>query len=115
MAAVKTASVNVRIDQHIKLQAEAILSQMGIPRAVAIDMFYRQIILHSGIPFALNVPQSPAAELPTRDAMTDEAFDHMMQTGLAQAKADESTDADVFFKQLDRRLCSSDRIMQRRA
>lgn len=101
MAAVKTASVNVRIDNQVKIQAEAILSQMGIPRAVAIDMFYRQIIMHSGLPFSLTIPRAEAKELPTRDAMSDEAFDQMMMTGLQQARADESLDAEDFFDKLE--------------
>jgi len=47
--------------------------------------------------------------------MTDEAFHQMMQTGLAQAKADDSTDADAFFDQLAQRLCFIDDAMRRRA
>lgn len=101
MAAVKTASVNVRIDNQVKIQAEAILSQMGIPRAVAIDMFYRQIIMYSGLPFSLTIPRAEAKDLPTRDAMSDEAFDQMMMTGLQQARADESLDAEDFFDKLE--------------
>ena len=40
----KTANVNVRIQENIKQQAEQILDTIGIPRATAIDIFYRQII-----------------------------------------------------------------------
>lgn len=101
MAAVKMASVNVRIDNNVKVQAEAILAQMGIPRTVAIDMFYRQIIMHSGLPFSLNIPKAKAKELTTRDAMSDEEFDQMIMTGLKQAMADESVDADEFFDKLE--------------
>ena len=36
----KTANVNVRIQENIKDQAEKISSQIGLPRAVAIDLFY---------------------------------------------------------------------------
>ena len=53
MAAIKAASVSVRIDANIKTQAEAILQKLGISRATAIDMFYRQIIMQNGIPFPL--------------------------------------------------------------
>lgn len=52
----KTASVNVRIQENIKEEAEKILSQIGLSRAVAIDLFYRQIIMNNGIPFSLTVP-----------------------------------------------------------
>ncbi|MCT7830374.1 MAG: type II toxin-antitoxin system RelB/DinJ family antitoxin, partial [Lactobacillus iners] len=42
MAVTKTANVNVRIQENIKQQAEQILETIGISRATAIDMFYRQ-------------------------------------------------------------------------
>ena len=50
--------VNVRIQENIKQQAEQILETIGISRATAIDMFYRQIILNNGIPFSLTIPKS---------------------------------------------------------
>jgi len=65
----KTASVNVRIQENIKEQAEKILSQIGLSRAVAIDLFYRQIIMNNGIPFSLTVPQK---QLSIRETMTEE-------------------------------------------
>ncbi|WP_436800666.1 type II toxin-antitoxin system RelB/DinJ family antitoxin, partial [Trueperella pyogenes] len=37
--------MNVRIREDVKARAEEILETMGIPRATAIDMFYRQIIM----------------------------------------------------------------------
>ena len=96
--AVKTANVNARIDQNIKTQAEAILSRIGLPRSVAIDAFYRQIIIHGGIPFPLTITEP---RFPARDTMTVAEFDRMMAAGLAQAKADESFDVDEVFDELE--------------
>jgi addiction module RelB/DinJ family antitoxin len=59
----KTANVNSRISLEVKQQAEHILDNLGIPRAVAIDMFYRQIIAHNGIPFSVTLP----TYVPARD------------------------------------------------
>ena len=101
MAATKTASVNVRIDQTIKAQAEAILEQIGLPRAVAIDAFYRQIIIHGGIPFSLTIP---SAKTPAFDEMNAEQFNLMMETGIAQAKAGDSFDVDEVFDEIEARL-----------
>ena len=78
----KTANVTARIQPEIKEQAEAILSQLGIPVSVFIDMAYRQVILRDGIPFSLDL----ATRLPTRDALSRDEFDAMMQTGLDQAR-----------------------------
>lgn len=92
MPAIKTANVNARIDHNIKTQAEAILTQLGLPRSVAIDAFYRQIIIHGGLPFSLTIPES---KLPAYDDMSVAEFNQMMTTGLAQAKADDSFDMDT--------------------
>ena len=43
MTSIKTATVNVRIQENVKIEAEAI------------DLFYSQIIMHNGIPFPLEI------------------------------------------------------------
>ena len=91
--AFKTANVNARIQLDIKQQAEAILTRIGIPRSVAIDMFYRQIIMQNGIPFPVKVTSS----VPARDVMSDEQFNQVMQTGYEQAMADDAFDLDEVF------------------
>lgn len=95
--ALKTANVNSRIEIDIKQRAESILDQLGIPRSVAIDMYYRQIIAHNGIPFSLTLPVA----VPARDEMTTAQFNEMMETGLRQAKADASFGVDEVFAELE--------------
>ncbi|MBR2593846.1 MAG: type II toxin-antitoxin system RelB/DinJ family antitoxin [Firmicutes bacterium] len=95
--ATKTANVNSRIKLDIKQQAEAILDRLGIPRSVAIDMYYRQIIAHNGIPFSLTLPIT----VPARDEMTTAQFNQMMDTGLQQAKDDDSFGIDEVFAELE--------------
>lgn len=46
----KTANITARIHPDIKESAEAILEKIGIPVSVFIDMAYRQVINHNGIP-----------------------------------------------------------------
>ena len=98
MSVNKTANVNARIDADIKMQAENILSRIGLPRSVAIDAFYRQIIIHGGLPFSLTIP---ASRLPAYDEMAVEDFNNMMRTGLEQAKNDDSFDMDEVFEELE--------------
>ena len=98
MPAIKTANVNARIDQNVKTQAEAILTRMGLPRSVAIDIFYRQIIMHGGLPFPVTIPTS---RLPSLDEMSTAEFNKMMAAGLTQAKADDSMDMDEVFDALE--------------
>ena len=95
--AVKTANVNSIMKLDVKQRAEGILDRLGIPRSVAIDMYYRQIIAHNGIPFTLTLP----ATVPSRDEMTTAQFDQMMATGLQQAKEDDSFDVEEVFQELE--------------
>ena len=92
--ATKTANVTARIQPNIKEQAEAILERLGIP--VSIDMTYRQVIMRDGVPFSLDIPD----KLATRDSITQAEFNTMMQTGLAQAKRNDSLSVDEAFNQL---------------
>jgi len=94
----KTANVTARIQPEIKEQAEAILSQLGIPVSVFIDMAYRQVILRDGIPFSLDL--ATRLPLPTRDALSRDEFDAMMQTGLDQARRGESSPLNEAFARL---------------
>ena len=87
--AVKTANVTARIQPNIKEQAEA-------PVSVFIDMTYRQVIMRDGVPFSLDIPDKFA----TRDSITKAEFDTMMQTGLSQAKRNDSVSVDEAFEQL---------------
>ena len=93
--ATKTANVTARIQPNIKEQAEAILDRLGIPVSVFIDMTYRQVIMRDGVPFSLDIPD----KLVTRDSITQAEFDTMMQTGLAQAKKNDSVSVDEAFNQ----------------
>ena len=51
-----TTAVYARIDTDLKVNAEKILSQLGITPAGAIQMLYSQIILNRGMPFELKLP-----------------------------------------------------------
>ena len=94
--ATKTANVTARIKPDIKETAEAILDRLGIPVSVFIDMTYRQVIMHDGVPFSLDIPQN----LATRDTLSVAEFDSMMKTGLDQAKNNESVSISDAFDNL---------------
>ncbi len=100
MAIAKTATVNVRIQENIKKQAEDILEMIGIPRATAVDMFYRQIILNKGIPFSLTIPKNS----PILEDMNEKDFNLMMVNGYSQALQGGSYNIDGVFDELDKDL-----------
>ena len=55
----KSANLYARIEPEVKEQAETILNALGIPASNAITMFYKQIILHNGLPFEVKLPDHP--------------------------------------------------------
>ncbi len=93
--ATKTANVTARVQPEIKRQAEAVLDRIGLPVSVLIDTLYRQIIMTGGVPYSLTVPK-----LPTRDTLTDEQFNTMMEKGYNQAKSGEGLPIDEAFAKI---------------
>lgn len=53
----KTSSMHIRVEPKVKEEVEAILSNLGMTSAEAINIYLRQIILNSGIPFEIKTPQ----------------------------------------------------------
>ena len=92
----KSASVNVRINENIKQHAESILEDLGISRAVAIDLFYRQIILHKGLPFGLKLNTPP---LSTSDFSPSELED-ILSRGVEESNNGNGRSAKEFFATL---------------
>ena len=52
----KNAIINARIESELKIDVETILKNLGLSATQAINMFYQQIKLHNGIPFAVRIP-----------------------------------------------------------
>lgn len=97
----KTANVNARVEEDIKKEAEGILSDMGIPASVGINMFYRQVIYCHGLPFR---PTAPEKKLVSLGDMNREEFDSRMAAGLADAKAGKGLPVDEAFDKLEEEL-----------
>lgn len=73
----KSANLYARIEPDLKEQAEAILNALGIPASNAITMFYKQIVLHNGIPFDLKIPNHPT----DISRMTESQFNEELEKG----------------------------------
>lgn len=53
----KTSSIHIRVEPKVKEEVEAILNNLGMTSTEAINIYLRQIILNSGIPFEIKTPQ----------------------------------------------------------
>jgi DNA-damage-inducible protein J len=52
----KSALIRVRMDPELKAEVESILNRLGLSASEAINLFYHQIKLNQGLPFALRMP-----------------------------------------------------------
>ena len=60
----KTETVRARVEPQLKKEAESVLKTLGLSPAEAIRLFYRQVTLRHGLPFAVEIPNAE-----TREAM----------------------------------------------
>ena len=96
--AAKSANLYARIEPEVKEKAESILSALGIPASSAINMFYKQIILHNGLPFKAQLPSAP---LNIAD-MTEEQFNAEIDKGYQSMLRGEGIPAEEAFAQIKR-------------
>lgn len=52
----KDAMIRARVEGSLKDEVEKILSRLGVSPSEAINIFYRQIQLRKGLPFAVEIP-----------------------------------------------------------
>ena len=52
----KTATVRARIEPELKKNVENIFEQLGLTTTEAINLFYKQVELHHGLPFEVKIP-----------------------------------------------------------
>ena len=96
----KSANVYARIEPEIKDKAEDILKKIGIPASVAINMYYKQIIVSNGIPFKLTADVPKQINL---DSMTKDEFDSDMVSRYQEALSEEGIEANTYFKNFKKR------------
>ena len=58
----KTEMIRVRVEPELKSQAEEVFSELGLSPTEAIRLFYAQVTLHRGLPFAVRVPNAETIE-----------------------------------------------------
>lgn len=75
----KSATLNLRVNPVVKERAEKVLSQLGVPMSIAIDMYLNQISLTGGIPFSVSLPKAPVSI--HADSMTTEEIHQKLEKG----------------------------------
>ena len=67
----KTETIRARVEPELKQEAEAVLKALGLNASEAITIFYRQIALRRGLPFAVKLPNATTRRA-IRDALEGE-------------------------------------------
>ena len=58
----KTEMIRARVEPELKREAENLFSALGLSTTEAITLFYRQVTLHQGLPFAVRIPNEETVE-----------------------------------------------------
>ncbi len=98
----RTANVFARIDPNIKVQAEAVLDNLGISTATAIEIYLRQIALQRKIPFEMKLPE---ANKPVAYAsLSDDEFNELMSQAAKSYADGLCTNLDDFKAELSKKI-----------
>lgn len=53
----RTETLHVRLEPEVKTSVENTLRTLGLSASEAVNIFFHQILLHEGLPFAVQKPQ----------------------------------------------------------
>lgn len=95
--AAKSANLYARIEPEVKEQAEGILSALGIPASNAINMFYKQIILHRGLPFEVKIPSARPLDM---SILSEEQINEELEKGYVDMKTGRTKSASKIFEDI---------------
>ena len=59
----KTETLHIRLDPELKSAVENTFQTLGLSAAEAINIFFHQVLLHEGLPFAVQKPRFDAETL----------------------------------------------------
>lgn len=97
----KTSTLNLRMNPSLKKEVETILSRLGIPVSVAVDMYFNQIVIQGGIPFSPTLPK-PSADIDVSQ-MNEETFHAKIQKGYDDYKSGRTKNAKDAFIDFERK------------
>lgn len=58
----KTTMITARVDPKLKRETEKVLKDLGLTTSQAITLFFNQISLRKGLPFAVAMPNTETAQ-----------------------------------------------------
>ena len=66
-----TTNLNIRVDEELKRQAEALFAELGLNMSTAMNIFLRYSVRYGGIPFDLRIEKPNAETMSAIDDVTN--------------------------------------------
>ena len=58
----KSETIRARVEPDLKQEAETVFAKLGLSTTQAITLFYKQVTLQQGLPFAVKIPNDETRE-----------------------------------------------------
>lgn len=97
----KTATLYARIEPQLKVEAEEILSELGVSVSSAINMFYRQVVLKGGLPFEVRKTVARPVDTST---LPKADFDALLQAGWDDMQSGRTLPLEQVQQHIDKRF-----------
>ena len=99
------ANVNLRIDDAVKKEVEAIFAELGLSMSAATNIFYKQVIRTGGVPFELKLQPLPRKEGALDfSRMTREQIDAELQKSLDDFESGRVYSSEEVWAETERRF-----------
>ena len=95
----KSSALYVRMDSELKERAEEILNQLGVSSSSVVQMLYKQIILHRGIPFDVKLPDTQPVSI---GGLSRAQVDAELQKGMESLEKEPTYSVDEVDQELAR-------------
>jgi DNA-damage-inducible protein J len=76
----KSAMIRARTTAKVKNEAERVFDRLGLTPSEAINIFYRQVSLRKGLPFAVEIPNAQTLETFAKTDRNEEVIDTSSST-----------------------------------
>ena len=85
------ATINIRVDENLKKQAEKIFEEIGLGMTSALTIYLKAVVRNNGIPFSLEIPNKE----------TLKAFQEVEDISKGKVKAKKYSDSSKFRKDIN--------------
>ena len=94
-------NINIRTDENLKKQFDAVCDELGLNLSTAVNIFMKTVVRQNRIPFALDAGKSVSKPLGLEE-ISKEELDAKLERGWADYKAGRFRPAEEVFAELER-------------